>query len=216
MKVGILIITHSDIGKQLLLTATSVFGRNPFRVEILSVDNYDQPNDVKELAEKYVNFLDNGNGVLVLTDIVGTTPSNIASSIDYKNIKIVAGLNLSMILNVFNYPNDSLDDLSVKAIEGGTDGISNVFMISKKILIVYMIVLHASASAKVVSLASNFESKINLIKGSKHADAKSIMKILMLSASKGSSVIIEVDGVDQNDAMQSIEQLFKNKFDEGS
>ena len=126
MKVGILIITHSDIGKQLLLTATSVFGRNPFRVEILSVDNYDQPNDVKELAEKYVNFLDNGNGVLVLTDIVGTTPSNIASSIDYKNIKIVAGLNLSTILNVFNYPNDSLDDLSVKAIEGGTDGISNV------------------------------------------------------------------------------------------
>ena len=126
MKVGILIITHSDIGKQLLLTATSVFGRNPFRVEILSVDNYDQPNDVKELAEKYVNFLDNGNGVLVLTDIVGTTPSNIASSIDYKNIKIVAGLNLSMILNVFNYPNDSLDDLSAKAIEGGTDGISNV------------------------------------------------------------------------------------------
>lgn len=126
MKVGILIITHSDIGKQLLLTATSVFGRNPFQVEILSVDNYDQPNDVKELAEKYVNFLDNGNGVLILTDIVGTTPSNIASSIDYKNIKIVAGLNLSMILNVFNYPNDSLDDLSVKAIEGGTDGISNV------------------------------------------------------------------------------------------
>ena len=61
MKVGILIITHSDIGKQLLLTATSVFGRNPFQVEILSVDNYDQPNDVKELAEKYVNFLDNGN-----------------------------------------------------------------------------------------------------------------------------------------------------------
>ena len=124
MKVGILIITHSDIGKQLLLTATSVFGES-FRVEILSVDNYDQPNDVKE-QKKYVNFLDNGNGVLVLTDIVGTTPSNIASSIDYKNIKIVAGLNLSMILNVFNYPNDSLDDLSVKAIEGGTDGISNV------------------------------------------------------------------------------------------
>ena len=126
MKVGILLVTHSDIGKQLLLTATSVFGKNPFQVELLSVDNYDQPNDVKELAEKYVNFLDNGNGVLVLTDIVGTTPSNIASSIDYKNIKIVAGLNLSMILNVFNYPNDSLDDLSVKAIEGGTDGISNV------------------------------------------------------------------------------------------
>ncbi len=126
MKVGILLVTHSDIGKQLLLTATSVFGKNPFQVELLSVDNYDQPNDVKELAEKYVKFLDNGAGVLVLTDIIGTTPSNIASSIDHKRIKVVAGLNLSMILNVFNYPGDSLDQLSIKALEGGIQGVSKI------------------------------------------------------------------------------------------
>ena len=126
MKVGILLVTHSDIGKQLLLTATSVFGKNPFRVELLSVDNYDQPSDVKELAEKYVKFLDNGAGVLVLTDIIGTTPSNIASSIDHKRIKVVAGLNLSMILNVFNYPEDSLDQLSIKALEGGIQGVSKI------------------------------------------------------------------------------------------
>ncbi len=126
MRVGILIITHSDIGKQLLLTATSVFGKNPLQVELLSVDNYDQPNDVKDLAEKYVKFLDNGAGVLVLTDIVGTTPSNIASSINHNNIKIVAGINLSMILNVFNYPDDSLEQLSKKAIEGGMEGVSAI------------------------------------------------------------------------------------------
>jgi PTS system ascorbate-specific IIA component len=126
MKVGILLITHSDIGKQLLLTATSVFGKNPFQVELLSVDNYDQPNDVKELAEKYVKFLDNGAGVLVLTDIIGTTPSNIASSISHEKIKVVAGLNLSMILNVFNYPDVSLDQLSTKALEGGMEGVSKI------------------------------------------------------------------------------------------
>ena len=126
MKVGILLVTHSDIGKQLLLTAISVFGKNPFQVELLSVDNYDQPNDVKELAEKYVKFLDNGAGVLVLTDIIGTTPSNIASSINHKKIKVVAGLNLSMILNVFNYPEDSLDQLSIKALEGGIQGVSRI------------------------------------------------------------------------------------------
>ena len=126
MKVGILLITHSDIGKQLLLTATSVFGKNPFQVELLSVDNYDQPNDVKELAEKYVKFLDNGAGVLVLTDIIGTTPSNIASSINHDKIKVVAGLNLSMILNVFNYPENSLDQLSIKALEGGIQGVSKI------------------------------------------------------------------------------------------
>ena len=126
MKVGILLVTHSDIGKQLLLTATSVFGKNPFQVELLSVDNYDQPNDVKELAEKYVKFLDKGAGVLVLTDIIGTTPSNIASSINHDKIKVVAGLNLSMILNVFNYPENSLDQLSIKALEGGIQGVSKI------------------------------------------------------------------------------------------
>ena len=126
MKVGILLVTHSDIGRQLLLTATSVFGKNPFQVELLSVDNYDQPNDVKELAEKYVKFLDNGAGVLVLTDIIGTTPSNIASCINHERIKVVAGLNLSMILNVFNYPDDSLDQLSIKALEGGIQGVSKI------------------------------------------------------------------------------------------
>ena len=126
MKVGILIITHSDIGKQLLLTATSVFGKNPFQVELLSVDNYDQPSDVRELAEKYVNFLDNGSGVLVMTDIIGTTPSNIASSINHKNIRVIAGLNLSMLLNVFNYPEDTLDILADKAVKGGIEGVSKV------------------------------------------------------------------------------------------
>ena len=123
MNVGILMITQSEIGKQMLLTATSVFGKNPFRVEILSVDNYDHPNDVKELGQKYVKFLDQGNGVLVLTDIIGTTPSNIAESIDYKNIRIVAGLNLSMLSNVFNYSSDSLNQLADKAVDGGITGI---------------------------------------------------------------------------------------------
>ena len=126
MKVGILLVTHSDIGRQLLLTATSVFGKNPFQVELLSIDNYDQPSDVKELADKYVKFLDNGAGVLVLTDIIGTTPSNIASSINHEKIAIVAGLNLSMILNVFNYPEDSLHQLSIKALEGGIQGVSKI------------------------------------------------------------------------------------------
>ena len=116
-------ITHSDIGKQMLQTATSVFGKNPFRVEILSVDNYDQPNDVKELGQKYVKFLDQGRGVLILTDIIGTTPSNIAKSIDYKNIRVVAGLNLSMLLNVFNYSTDSLNQLANRAVDGGITGI---------------------------------------------------------------------------------------------
>ena len=84
---------------------------------------FDQPNDMKQLGEKYVNFLDKGSGALVLTDIVGTTPSNIAASINHSKMRVVAGLNLSMILNIFNYPDESLDKLAKKALEGGVDGI---------------------------------------------------------------------------------------------
>ena len=74
--------------------------------------------------------------------------------------------------------------------------------------------LHARAAAKVVSTANKFESTIILTKDGKNADARSIMKLLMLSASQGSSISIEVNGSDQNDAMRSIERLFNNKFDE--
>ena len=74
--------------------------------------------------------------------------------------------------------------------------------------------LHARAAAKVVSTANEFESTIIISKDGKDADARSIMKLLMLSASKGSRISVEVDGADQTEAMKSIEKLFNNKFDE--
>ena len=87
-------------------------------------------------------------------------------------------------------------------------------MITKKLTILNKLGLHARAAAKVVSTANNFESTIILTKDGKNADARSIMKLLMLSASQGSSISVEVQGIDQNDAMESIERLFNNKFDE--
>ena len=87
-------------------------------------------------------------------------------------------------------------------------------MITKKLTIQNKLGLHARAAAKVVSTANEFESTIIITKDKKNADARSIMKLLMLSASQGSRISIEVDGVDQMDAMKSIEKLFNNKFDE--
>ena len=87
-------------------------------------------------------------------------------------------------------------------------------MITKKLTILNKLGLHARAAAKVVSMANEFESTIIITKDGKNADARSIMKLLMLSASQGSKINIEVDGTDQKDAMKSIEKLFNNKFDE--
>ena len=87
-------------------------------------------------------------------------------------------------------------------------------MITKKLMILNKLGLHARAAAKVVSTANKFESTIIITKDGKNADARSIMKLLMLSASQGSRINVEVDGTDQKDAMKSIEKLFNNKFDE--
>ena len=87
-------------------------------------------------------------------------------------------------------------------------------MITKKLTILNKLGLHARAAAKVVSTANEFESTIIITKDGKNADARSIMKLLMLSASQGSRINVEIDGIDQKDAMKSIEKLFNNKFDE--
>ena len=87
-------------------------------------------------------------------------------------------------------------------------------MISKNLSVINKLGLHARAAAKVVFLANKFKSNITLVKDDKRADARSIMKILMLSASKGSIINISIEGNDEIQAMNSIEKLFHNKFDE--
>ena len=88
-------------------------------------------------------------------------------------------------------------------------------MISKNLTILNKLGLHARAAAKLVSLSNNFNSEITLVKDDKSADARSIMKLLMLSASRGSVLRVNIDGEDQEQAMNSIEELFQNGFDEG-
>jgi len=88
-------------------------------------------------------------------------------------------------------------------------------MISKNLTILNKLGLHARAAAKLVALSNNFKSEIILVKDNKSADARSIMKLLMLSASKGSVLEVKITGKDQEEAMDSIEKLFLNGFDEG-
>ena len=87
-------------------------------------------------------------------------------------------------------------------------------MITRDLQVLNKLGLHARAAAKVVFIANKFVSDITLVKDNKQADARSIMKILMLSASKDSIINITVEGNDEIKAMNSIEKLFQNKFDE--
>ena len=75
--------------------------------------------------------------------------------------------------------------------------------------------LHARASAKLTQLASKFESDIWMEKGSRRINAKSIMGVMMLAAGKGSTVVIETDGDDEQAALDAILELIADRFGEG-
>ncbi|MFT5395712.1 MAG: PTS system mannose-specific IIA component [Gammaproteobacteria bacterium] len=125
MSVGILIISHNGIGAALFGTANFMIKESPLDVKLLSANRDSDVDDLYESAILLVKELDSGDGVLVLTDLYGSTPSNIANSLhEHANINIVTGLNLSMLIRLFNYPDLNLADLTEKAYSGGIDGIT--------------------------------------------------------------------------------------------
>ena len=87
-------------------------------------------------------------------------------------------------------------------------------MIRQKIEVVNKLGLHARAAARLVNEASGFESDIKLKRDAQEVDAKSIMGIMMLAASQGTLLDIEIDGADEEVAMESIARLFESRFGE--
>lgn len=124
MTVGLLIISHNHIGAELLNTASATLGVCPLATAVLPVMPDSDPEALVVKARRMVTELDQGDGVLVLTDVYGSTPSNIANRLsDCKQVRVVAGLNLPMLIRVLNYPRLSLAELVEKAISGGRNGI---------------------------------------------------------------------------------------------
>ncbi len=125
MTVGVLLITHPGIGTAILHTATRIIGKSTVPIKCLDVPPDTTLDPVRERAMGMLKVLDRGGGVLVLSDLYGATPHNIAQEIacDTRSTALLSGLNLPMLLRVFNYPQDDLDTLASKAAEGGSRGI---------------------------------------------------------------------------------------------
>lgn len=87
-------------------------------------------------------------------------------------------------------------------------------MLQKKVLIINKLGLHARAAAKLIHLASRYASEINLTKDSQKVNGKSIMGVMMLAASKGTEIEVEVAGDDEIAALEAIESLIANRFGE--
>lgn len=87
-------------------------------------------------------------------------------------------------------------------------------MLSKEITIINKLGLHARAAAKFVNLASRFESEINVTRNERTVNGKSIMGVMMLAASRGTTLHITANGVDEEQAIEDICNLILNRFDE--
>jgi len=121
---GLLIISHETVGGSLADTASLMLEMCPMALELLPVSPGCVPESLYDKALAAVRRLERGSGVLVLTDMYGSTPSNVANRLaSESNVMVVAGLNLPMLVRVFNYPDLPLMELAHKALSGGRDGI---------------------------------------------------------------------------------------------
>ncbi|CAM8273094.1 PTS fructose transporter subunit IIA [Candidatus Methylopumilus universalis] len=125
--ISILLITHGELGKSLIECATHVLGDKPLFLESLSIENdCTHESMFKQISER-INLLDQGDGVLILTDIFGATPCNIITKIIKPGkVSAIAGVNLSMLIRTISYRNESFDSLISKAIQGAQDGIIHI------------------------------------------------------------------------------------------
>lgn len=127
MSVGLLIISHSGIGPALLGTTSHMLNGCPMNARLLTASRESEPEDLMAEALELVDLLDEGDGVLVLTDLYGSTPSNIANRLgESHQICVISGMNMPMLVRVLNYPDLDLDSLAEKAVSGGRDGIIKI------------------------------------------------------------------------------------------
>ncbi len=120
--VGILLVTHNGLGDSLLDCVRHVMGHLPPHMQSLSVLADDDPAAKEAEGLALIRALDQGSGVLILTDLFGSTPSNISLRLcKNERVRGVAGVNLPMLLRTVVYRDKSLDELSRVAIDGGRD-----------------------------------------------------------------------------------------------
>lgn len=122
--IGIFLITHGTLGESLIQCACHVMNRRPPQIVQLGVSGQDDPLDALPLARQLITVVDGGDGVLILTDILGATPANIAAKLLVPgHIEGVAGANLPMLLRAITYRERSMDILVKKAVAGACEGV---------------------------------------------------------------------------------------------
>lgn len=126
MSVALLLISHEHIANNLLITAHDILNQPIENITALEVPMDAPVESIKDVAKQRLSQLHTDDGLLVLTDLIGSTPFNIAAQIksERDNAILISGLNLPMLLKLSNYRDLALADFAEKAIIGGQSGIA--------------------------------------------------------------------------------------------
>jgi PTS system mannose-specific IIA component len=122
--IGLLIIAHGTLGESLIHCASHVMGERPPLLEQIGISVNDDPVTLLPQAQQTVAKLDQGDGVLVLSDMYGATPCNLVGKLLVPGrIEGIAGVNLPMLVRALAYRNEPLEVLIEKAVAGGCGGV---------------------------------------------------------------------------------------------
>ena len=125
--IGILLVTHGTYGEALIQNVCHVLNKRPPLIAQLGVAAQDDPLDLLPLALQMLDVVDNGDGVLILTDIFGASPANLAIKLlQPGRVEGLTGVNLPMLLRALTYREKGMEILLQRARDGGRDGVFNM------------------------------------------------------------------------------------------
>lgn len=102
--IGILLVTHPQLGQALIDTAEFILGKRPEAVQALSIDINQNAEDLRRKITSSIKAVDGDQGVLIMTDMFGGTPSNMSYSLlEEGRVEVISGANLPMLIRAVNY-----------------------------------------------------------------------------------------------------------------
>jgi PTS system mannose-specific IIA component len=125
--IGILLVSHGAFGESLIHSASHVLGKRPLYLRQIGITVHDEPDDMVRVGEDLIRVLDRGSGVLVMSDIYGATPSNIAARLLRPGrVEGVSGVNLPMLIKALSYREEALPLMIEKCMSGACEGVIRI------------------------------------------------------------------------------------------
>lgn len=124
MSVALITVTHNGIGETIVEAAESILGNRPMAIRHFSFTTMDNVEAFQDRVANAVGNLDDGDGVLILTDLFGSTPCNVAQRMaPAHHVRVLSGISLPMVLRVFTYAGFDLAQLIQRAGDGARIGV---------------------------------------------------------------------------------------------